>query len=294
METSAYDPYRSRAARDSCFAYLDSRAAAEWPVASQERTVPTSYGPTFVRISGPPAAPPLVLLPGAATPSLMWVPNIQALSAGYCTFAVDQIGDFGRSISTRPLRQYNDLLAWLNELFDALDLRGGVNLVGISFGGALAAEYALHFPGRLNKVVLLAPGATVLPLRAEFVGRLILAAIASRRYLPSLFRWMFADSVRKDPEWVDTTLEQLFMNMRNVRRKIPNPKVWTDAEWTSLSVPALFLVGEHETIYSPAKAVRRLQRVAPQVTAEIVPGAGHDLTFVQAAAVNRRILEFLG
>lgn len=185
METCAYSPYRSEAARDSCFAYLDSRAAREWPVASQERTVPTSYGPTFVRISGPTSGPPLVLLPGAATPSLMWAPNIQALSAEYHTFAVDQIGDFGRSICTQPLRRYNDLLAWLNEVFDGLELRGGVNLAGISFGGALAAEYALHFPGRLNKVVLLAPGATVLGLRAEFVLRLIFAAIASRRYLPT-------------------------------------------------------------------------------------------------------------
>jgi hypothetical protein len=33
--------------------------------------------------------------------------------------------------------------------------------------------------------------------------------------------------------------------------------------------------------------------VAPMVTAEIIPGAGHDLTFVQTAAVNARILRFL-
>ena len=33
--------------------------------------------------------------------------------------------------------------------------------------------------------------------------------------------------------------------------------------------------------------------MAPAVTAEIVPGAGHDLTFSQADLVNRRMLEFL-
>jgi pimeloyl-ACP methyl ester carboxylesterase len=38
----------------------------------------------------------------------------------------------------------------------------------VSFGGSLAAEYARHFPGRLNKVVLLAPGGAVLGLRTEF------------------------------------------------------------------------------------------------------------------------------
>ena len=64
----------------------------EWPSAWEERTVPTTYGATFVRTSGPATAPPLVLLPGAATTSLMWAPNIQALSVEYKIFAVDQMG----------------------------------------------------------------------------------------------------------------------------------------------------------------------------------------------------------
>jgi pimeloyl-ACP methyl ester carboxylesterase len=67
----------------------------------------------------------------------------------------------------------------------------------------------------------------------------------------------------------------------------------TDTEWGSLRVPALFLAGENEVIYSAEKAVARLKRVAPEVTAEIIPGAGHDLTFAQAAMVNERILQFL-
>jgi pimeloyl-ACP methyl ester carboxylesterase len=99
---------------------------------------------------------------------------------------------------------------------------------------------------------------------------------------------------RKDPKWVDATLEQLSLTMRCLRpRHVPVPPVLTDGEWGSLQVPALFLVGEHEVIYSAKKAMRRLKRVAPGVHAEIIPGAGHDLTLVQAAMVNQRILEFL-
>src|SRR5947208_1980903 len=104
MRNSDYCPYRSEAARDLCFAYVDSQAARDWPIVSEERTVPTTYGPTFVRISGPTGAPPLVLIPGGASSSLMWAPNIRDLSSEYRTFAVDQIGDFGRSICTKPAR----------------------------------------------------------------------------------------------------------------------------------------------------------------------------------------------
>jgi pimeloyl-ACP methyl ester carboxylesterase len=294
MKTSGYYPYRSEAARDFCFAYLDSLAARQWPIASEARTVPTTYGETFVRISGPTTAPPLVLLHGAATTSLMWAPNIESLSAGCRTFAVDQIGEFGKSICAKPARSLNDLLAWLNELFDGLELAGGVSMAGVSYGGALVAQYALHFPKRLGKVVLLAPGSTVLRSPAEFWARLILAAVNRRRGLPSFIRWIFADMAREDPEWIEAALELLFLNMRSLqRRRTPIPPVLTDAEWGSLTPPALFLVGEHEVIYSAEKAVRRLKRVAPEVTTGIVPGAGHDFTVAHAAMVNQRILEFI-
>jgi len=294
MNSAEYYPYRSEAARDLCFRYLDGLAAKLWPIVSEERMVPTKFGATFVRMSGPPDAPALVLLHGAGGTSLMWAPNIEALSREYRTVAVDQIGEYGKSVCVRPVQSLQDLIAWLDELIEALEARGRVSLAGMSYGGALAAQYALHFPERLEKVVLLAPGATVLRPPAEFWVRLIALGIARQRGLRAFFRWIFADMARTDPQWIDSTIEELSLNMRNIQRhKTPMPPVLTDTEWGSLRTPALFLAGEHEVIYSAEKAVRRLKRVAPQVTAEIIPGAGHDLTFVQAAIVNERILQFL-
>lgn len=294
MTISACYPYRSEAARDTCFAYLDSLAARQWPVASEQRTVPTRYGATFVRISGPAGAPPLVLLPGAGATSLMWTPNIAALSTELRTYAVDQVGEFGKSGCLTPIKTVSDFLAWLDELFDALDLRTQVNLAGMSYGGALVAQYALHAPARLGKIVLLAPGATVLRPPLQFWARLMVVAANRQKGLPWFMRWIFAGMQQKDPKWVDAVLEQLFLNMRNLHpHRTPIPPVLTDAEWASLKLPVLFLVGEHEVIYSPRKAVRRLHRVAPHVVTEIIPGAGHDLTVLQPAMVNQKVLEFL-
>jgi pimeloyl-ACP methyl ester carboxylesterase len=294
MNSAEYYPYRTAAARDLCFRYLDGLAARLWPIVSEERMVPTTFGATFVRISGPPAAPALVLLHGAGTTSLMWSPNIKALSREYRAVAVDQIGEFGKSVCAKPVRSLQALIAWLDELIGALEARARVSLVGMSYGGALAAQYALHSPERLEKVVLLAPGATVLRPPVEFWLRLIALGIARQRGLRAFFRWIFADMARTDPQWIDSTIEQLSLNMRSIQRhKTPIPPVLTDTEWRSLRPPTLFLAGENEVIYSAEKAVRRLKRVAPQVTAEIIPGAGHDLTFAQTAMVNERILQFL-
>jgi len=256
--------------------------------------VPTTFGATFVRVSGPPAAPLLFLLHGAGTTSLMWSPNVEALSANYRTVAVDQLGEFGKSRCTRPPQSLQNILAWLDELVRALAGEARVSLAGISYGGALAANYALHFPERVAKVVLLAPGATVLRMSNQFLLRLVPLILTKGRTLPAFFRWIFADMARKDPQWIDQTIEELTLNFRSMQRhKTPFPPVLTDAEWGSLRPPALFLVGDREVIYSPTKAVRRLQRVAPQITTDIIPGCGHDLTVVQTDLVNQRILRFL-
>jgi acetyl esterase/lipase len=109
--------------------------------------------------------------------------------------------------------------------------------------------------------------------------RLIGLGIARQRGLRAFFRWVFADMARTDPQWVESTIEQLSLNMRSIQRhKPPIPPLLTDTEWRSLRTPTLFLAGENEVIYSGEKAVRRLKRAAPQVTAEIIPGARHDLT----------------
>lgn len=293
MSTPAYYPYRSAAARDSYFAYYDALAAKDWPVTSETRMVPTTYGETFVRISGPAGAPPLALLPGATGTSLLWAPNIRELSQECRTFAVDQVGDIGRSTCTRRIRSVNDLMVWLDELFNGLELRDGINLMGVSYGGWITAEYARHAPRRLSAAIAIAPGGAVLRIAAAFWSRIALAAIRPQRYLKPFVCWMFRDLVEKDPAWLEPSLEHMRITMRSVIRRLPMPPKWSDEQWAALSVPTLFLVGEHETIYDPTKAVGRLQHVAPQVTTEIIPGAGHDLTMVQAEMVNQKILEFV-
>ncbi|MBN9657629.1 MAG: alpha/beta hydrolase [Acidobacteria bacterium] len=294
MNVPDYYPYRSEAMKEEYLAHYNAVAAKQWPIPSETRMVPTTHGSTFVRINGPAEAPPLLLLPGAGATSLMWTRDIQALSQGLRTYAVDQVGELGRSTCRQPFQSLDDLLLWLDELVTGLDLRYKLNLMGLSYGGALTAQYALRHPDRVRKAVLLAPGATVYRLNVEFAVRMVLVLVSSRRYLPKLADWMFADAARVDPNWMQETKAELFYNMNFMQpRKTPIPPVVKDAEWLGLKVPTLFLVGEHETIYPAEKAVRRMRRVAPMMTSEVIPGAGHDLHVAQADLVCRRIVEFL-
>lgn len=298
MELATYHPFRSAQAKERYLALYDLRAK-QWPVASDTRMVKTAYGQTFVRISGPADAQPLVLLPGAAVSSLMWIPNIEALSADYKTYAVDNIYDNGRSVYTRPLKNPNDCVNWLDELFSALALGNYIRLMGLSYGGWLTSQYALRFPNRLAKTVLLAPVGTVLPPSLECMirGFFCLVLIPHRRLLRSFLYWLLGDWAHIDKasqKLAEELVDEILMGLRCFKPKAPvGITVLEDKDLQSLKVPTLYLVGEHEKIYSAPEAVKRLNVVAPQIKAEIIPRAGHNLTVVQAELVNKNVLEFL-
>ncbi|VAX24029.1 carboxylesterase NA [hydrothermal vent metagenome] len=296
MEMSAHHPFRSARAKEQYLKLYDMRAK-KWPVVSEPRMVETSYGQTFVRVSGADGAPPLVLLHGMGGNSLQWVPNVKDLSTSYKTYAVDNIYDNGRSIYSRAIEGSNDFVNWLDELFSALQLGNNINIVGLSYGGWLTTQYALRFPERLDKIVLLAPVGTVLPLQLKWIIRAILCVVPHRYFTKSFIYWLVADLAKKDEAsrvMVEELVDDAFMAIRSFKlKRMVNPTVLEDTELQKIKVPALYLVGENEKIYSAQKAIQRLNKVAPHIRAEVIPNAGHDLTSVQSEMVNKKILEFL-
>jgi len=293
---TAYHPFRSATAKAQYLKLYDLRAK-KWPVDSETGLVDTSYGQTFVRMSGPVGAPPLVLLHGAGGNSLQWLPNIEALSKSYRVYAVDNIYDYGRSIYTQIIKSPDDFVNWLDELFSALELGNNINLMGLSYGGWLTSQYALRFPDRLDKIVLLAPAGTVLPLRIEWIIRAVFCWVPHRYFIKSFMYWLLEDLALKDEasrKMLEEEVDAAFVRLRCFKPiRLVNPTVLQDAELQSVTVPALYLVGENEKIYSAQKAIQRLRKVAPNIKAEVIPNAGHDLTIVQAEMVNTKVLKFL-
>jgi pimeloyl-ACP methyl ester carboxylesterase len=300
MKTQSFYPFRSERAKAEYEAFCLDRAKA-WPIASETMLIDTASGQTFVRASGRATDPPLVLLPGARSGSLMWIHNIAALSAHYRTYALDIINDVGLSVNRRDISKREDYVYWLDEVLAVLVPQGSLSLMGISFGGWLAAQYALLFPGRLRDVVLLAPACTVLPTSFAFLVRILLLSTPVPGFggrIRRTLHWLFRDAVRSGGA-SRAQVEEAIADLQRADRlfdlpRPPWPNVIDDKGWKGFHVPCLFLVGENEKIYSAEAAVRRLNRVAPQVKAEIIPGAGHDLTIVQADFVVRKVLGFLG
>src|SRR3990172_10249442 len=124
-----------------CLAAYDATLAL-WPVPVESVDVPTRFGNTHVNACGPEGAPPLLLLHAFAISSTMWYPNVAELSRSYRIYALDTIGDKGKSVSTRPILPPLDFVTWLSDVFDALRLEQA-HVAGLSFGGFLALNLAL-------------------------------------------------------------------------------------------------------------------------------------------------------
>ncbi|MBW2214946.1 MAG: alpha/beta hydrolase, partial [Deltaproteobacteria bacterium] len=114
-------------------------------------------GVTHYELSGPADGPTVVLIHGGTIPFYAWDAQVPALhDAGFRVLRYDH---FGRGHSDRPQVDYDRALyqKQLQDLLAALDIEGRVNLVGVSFGGAIAATFAEAHPERVAKLVLIAP-----------------------------------------------------------------------------------------------------------------------------------------
>jgi pimeloyl-ACP methyl ester carboxylesterase len=298
-ELPVYYPFKSEAAQKEYYEYYDKRAK-EWPEPYESRYVETSFGKTFVRICGQEKSPTLVLLPSGFASSLIWLPNIKGLVPYFRIYAIDNIYDVGRSVNTRPVVNAGDLNNWLDELFTKLELGDSINVMGLSFGGWLASQYALYHQDRLRGIVLAAPVATVFPLPAEWAWRGIIGAFPPHKFFMKhfLFNWMCQDLVKKGDEFSKRMLKNWMndavMAMKCFKFRMPvTPTVLTDDELRSLKIPVLFLVGENEVVYPADKAVHRIKTIAPWISTEVIKNASHDLTISQTRIVNSTVTLFL-
>ena len=294
---SPYHPFKTQKAKEEYLKLYNDRAK-KWPVPSTTMMASTSYGKTFVRISGLDDGEPLVLMHGVGGNSLQWLSNIESLSKHYKVYAIDNINDNGRSIPIKDISSANDYISWLDELFDELGLKEGINVISLSYGGWIASQYALKYPDRINKLVLLAPVGTVAQLSIGWVARAVLVALPFKYFSRKFVYWLAEDTLkyRKNGySLLEEHIDETFMAVRSFKRKrMVNPTVLSDEELNSMEVPVLFMVGENEKIYSPRNVIERLNRVAPRIKTKLIRNAGHDLAMAQPEIVNDSILAFLG
>jgi len=252
-------------------------------------TVPTRFGETHVLTAGPREAPAIVMPHGWNGNATGWWPQINTLAASLRLYAPDTIGQAGRSAPARPPRRGPAYGQWLIDVLDALRLEKA-SLVGGSGGAWLILKLAEVAPDRIERAVLLSPAGFVPPrlgflLRAAWMGMLRPDDTTPLRYA----RLASPPPLRVDEAEVRLGAPALL----HLKPQLPPPTL-SDRALHCLRAPTMVLVGEHEAIFPPQAVLGRARRTLTNlVHAEIIPMAGHNLSYEQPAMVNQRILGFV-
>lgn len=277
------------------FERYDDVAARLWPVAHVELDVHTRFGYTHVRRSGSQHGNPIVMIHPTAGSSVGWYPVVAQLCQNHTVYTPDTIGTAGRSVQTAPVRAPQDLVAWLDDVLDALEL-GPIHVLGYSEGGWIAGLHAAlsERDDRIATLTLIEPGGAVgrIPRRkiVRFVWRGIRTLVARDKHsaIRDFNRWM-----NGDVELTDEQIELLLLAMRTHRQKLPTPGQLSDHDLGRISAPTLLLLGEDTRLYDPDETAQRAKRVLRNVQVEITPNAGHGLLFQYPDMITARILQFI-
>lgn len=262
----------------------------EWPVPYESLYVDTSYGQVHVIISGLEDAPPMLLLHASGVPAWSWKYNVGQLSQCYRTYAIDLIGDAGRSeydsLDNR-VRDGQDEAELYAEITDQLGV-GQAYVVGASEGGFIGTQFALHAPERVEKLVLLGPmgysGATQSVFRIMFAQFFPLKSIQG-----STFRWAFSD----DPKLGQEFGEWFRLVMTGLKPVKVAPLPLKPEQRQRIQVPVLMVLGKRDNLVGdPAKATALVQDI-PDIRVEVLD-TGHLVGAEQPQQANTLILEFCG
>jgi pimeloyl-ACP methyl ester carboxylesterase len=243
-------------------------------VPNEQRRVATCMGETFVLSCGPEAAPPLILLHGGNTNSLMWLRSLPDWARHFRVHAIDSIGDPGFSEPARPDLATDAHARWLDDVLRALGITRAA-VVGASFGGGLALDYAIRRPENVERLALLAPAGIVrmdLGGQLKVAGLMLLGASGRRRALEISFGL--------DEASLDAGGREFFkfqgLVQADFKSRFRLPPVFTDAQLRAFDLPVMAVLGSRDIFFRADRMQRRLAACLPQAQVHLVD-AGHGL-----------------
>ncbi|MGW5361764.1 alpha/beta fold hydrolase [Actinopolymorpha pittospori] len=242
-----------------------------WPVPAEHVRVPTRAGETFVVVSGPPDAPPLLLLHGSGANAIMWGADIASWAGHFRTYAVDLIGEPGLSAPSRPPFASDAYALWLDDVLEGLGITT-TSIVAASLGGWMALDYATRRPERVTSLALLCPAG---------IGRQKIGFLFKALLLRPFGRWGVRRSARsvtglETPE-SGAVVDYLVLTFTQFKPRMDRLPVFPDEALRRLTMPILVIVGGRDVMLDSEGTARRVRQCVPHATVNLLPEVGHSI-----------------
>ncbi|GAB4582778.1 4,5:9,10-diseco-3-hydroxy-5,9,17-trioxoandrosta-1(10),2-diene-4-oate hydrolase [Nocardia sp. IFM 10818] len=252
--------------------------------------------------------PTIVLLHGGGPGATSWSnfsKNIPVLAKDFHVLAVDQPG-FGLSDKPTEHPQYFvHSSSALKDLLDTLGITDRVHLLGNSLGGGAATRFALDYPDRAGKLVLMGPGGLSTNLFAPdpTEGVKLLAKFnyePTRENLEAFLRIMVFDQSLITPELIEerfasASKPESLAATRAMGKSFAGPDfakgmIWRDA--FKLRQPVLMIWGREDRV-NPIDGALVALKMVPRVQLHVFGGCGHWAQLEKFDEFNRLATDFL-
>jgi pimeloyl-ACP methyl ester carboxylesterase len=237
---------------------------------------------------------PLLVIHGGGDSGRAWLQNAVELSKYYRVYVPDLPG-FGRSRSMDDNFELPEFVAFVEDFANNLHL-GRFHLIGHSLGGGIALYYALIFPHKINRLVLVSSiclGREI-ALWARFMSCLAL-------YRPFM---KVAFSVLKAARWLGKLfynpphelMDPLFRIRMDIGQNVMTLKGQTTVLLNHLSellVPTLLVWGARDPIV-PVSHAYTAARLIPDCQLHVFKSCGHSVYKQRLHEFSRLMVNFLG
>ncbi|QSB13580.1 alpha/beta hydrolase [Natronosporangium hydrolyticum] len=251
-----------------------TEAFADLPEPQQTHDVRTDFGVVRVyRFAGTgDAAAPLVLLPGRAAASPVWADNLPLLLEIGDVYTIDLLGEPGKSVQERPIRDDADQAEWLHQTLQALP-EPEFHIVGMSIGGWTAVNLAIHRPATVASVTTVDP---VFVFADMPLGTIVRSIPASLPWLPKSWRDSFNSYTAGGAEVEDVPVADMIeAGMQHYRLRLPQPSRISEDELAGLGVPVLAIIAGDSVMHDAERAAATAERALPDGVVHLYDGASH-------------------
>ena len=252
---------------------------------------------TAYDLTGPPDAPPIVLIHGLGLWRRMYDPHVKALSRRFRVLAYDL---YGHGESGLP-PQTPSLAVYARQLVDLMEHLGWehAHIVGFSLGGMINRRFAMDHPGRARSLVILASpherGAEA-QARVEQQAKDSAAAGPAATLDAAIDRWFTPGFRAANPDYIqrvrDWVLANDPANYAACRWVLANGVVELIRPDPPITLPTLVMTAEHDSGSTPAMS-EAIAGEIPGARAIIVPGLRHMGLVEDVAAFTDPVMEFL-
>ncbi|MCL6477662.1 MAG: alpha/beta hydrolase [Peptococcaceae bacterium] len=244
---------------------------------------------------------PLVMLTGLSGNASWWEPGlIDTLAEDYQVVLLDNRGA-GRSDS--PDMEYSigmfaaDTLGLMDELGIAK-----THLLGVSMGGMIAQEFALNYPGRLEKLVLCCThcgGPGFIPPDPDIMEllRSPMAGLAYEEIERRMVRLLFSQrGIAAKPEKLKECMRRMTIapiSPQSFKRQLQATfKFDTWERLGNIKAPTLIMVGEDDVLIPPGNSATLAERI-PGARLVTFKNAGHEFIMEVPEQFLATVREFL-